>query len=99
MPEALLHTITDTCEMLGISRATLYRLHRDGEIDFVKVKRLSLVSEEEIRRYLATITPQREYVRRYIHTSNPLCPRDPDTLYQFTGSQLQEGIIRLDPPD
>jgi predicted site-specific integrase-resolvase len=66
--EPLLHSIEVTCQLLGgISRATLYRLHDDGVIDFVKVRNNTFVTDAEVRRYISTITPPREYVRRYIH--------------------------------
>jgi excisionase family DNA binding protein len=65
--EPLLHTVKEACELLNISRATLYRLHEDGLIDFVKVRTGTFVTDAEVRRYIATITPPRTYVRRYVY--------------------------------
>jgi excisionase family DNA binding protein len=42
--------VLDACQALGISRASLYRLHQAGKIRFVKIGGRTLVPEGELDR-------------------------------------------------
>lgn len=51
IPSRAAYLLAEAAELLGgISRDSLYRMHRRGEIRFVKVGRRVLVPAEEIRR-------------------------------------------------
>ena len=52
MDTQLLHSIHDTTLLLGVGRSTLYRLIDEGKICRVKIGRRTLISHEEIRRYI-----------------------------------------------
>jgi excisionase family DNA binding protein len=49
----LAHTVPDACARLGLSRTTLYELIGSGEIRAFKVGSRTLVSEAELRRFVA----------------------------------------------
>lgn len=49
----LAHTVPDACARLGLSRTTLYELIGAGEIRAFKVGSRTLVSEAELRRFVA----------------------------------------------
>lgn len=51
----LLHPIPDAAAVLGISRTTLYELIADGEINTVKIGRRTLVTQDELERYVHTL--------------------------------------------
>jgi excisionase family DNA binding protein len=56
-PEPLLHTVNDVLASLGgMSRATFYRLVNDGTITVVKIGSRTYVKDEELRRYVASLT-------------------------------------------
>ncbi|MBT4608645.1 MAG: helix-turn-helix domain-containing protein [Gemmatimonadetes bacterium] len=46
--EPLNYSIDDTCTLLGISRPTVYRLHRQGVLKIHKFGNRSLVTAEDI---------------------------------------------------
>jgi excisionase family DNA binding protein len=49
-----LHSIPEVCRLLGVSRRTVYNLWEAGELDFVKVRSRTFVSEHELTRYIET---------------------------------------------
>lgn len=51
-PEA--HSIADACVVLSLSRSTLWRLSRDGELRLVRIGRRTLVPRTEIERLLCS---------------------------------------------
>ncbi|MFX0539555.1 helix-turn-helix domain-containing protein [Ornithinimicrobium sp. Y1847] len=48
----LLHPIPDAAAVLGIGRSTLYELIAAGEIATVKIGRRTLISQDELERYV-----------------------------------------------
>jgi excisionase family DNA binding protein len=58
--DAPLFTVTTLCEYLAISRATLYRLIKRGEIEPVRIGSLTRFTENEVNRY---ITRQQKQAR------------------------------------
>lgn len=44
------YRITDACHALGISRTTLYKLIRSGELRMIKVAGRSLIPRSELER-------------------------------------------------
>lgn len=46
--EPLNYSINDTCTLLGISRPTVYRLHRQGVLSIHKFGNRSLITAEDI---------------------------------------------------
>lgn len=50
--EPLLYGVADTCRLMGVSRDTVYRLLRSGDLALVKVGRGSLVPAESIRTFI-----------------------------------------------
>jgi excisionase family DNA binding protein len=51
----LLHTIPDTQEQLGIGRSYLYELIKSGEIQTLKIGRRTLITHEELTRYVRSL--------------------------------------------
>lgn len=51
----LLHPLTDAAQVLGISRTTIYQLISDGEIRTIKIGRRTLVAQDELERYVASL--------------------------------------------
>lgn len=51
----LLHPIPDAAEVLGIGRSTLYELISDKKITTIKIGRRTLISQEELERYVASL--------------------------------------------
>lgn len=49
----LAHSVTKGAERVGVSRAHLYRENAAGRIEFIRIGRRVLVTEDELRRYLA----------------------------------------------
>ena len=57
-----LYTVQDVCNRLALSRATLYRLIKSGQIEPVKIRSLTRFTEASIDRFLkANQTAAREY--------------------------------------
>lgn len=52
----LLHPIPDAANALGIGRSTLYELIASGEISTTKIGRRTLISQDELERYVSTLT-------------------------------------------
>ena len=53
----LLHTISGVQERLGgISRTSVYRLLGSGDLRSVHIGKRRLITEDELRRYVATLT-------------------------------------------
>jgi excisionase family DNA binding protein len=59
MTDRLAYRIPEVCAMLGISRATLYRRVKTGEIAIHKLGSVSLVSRDALERLLETLPAQR----------------------------------------
>ncbi len=53
-PSALL-TVDQTCRVLGVSRATLYRLFRDGQLQSVSIYSSPRVTRSEVERFLKAL--------------------------------------------
>lgn len=49
--DQLLYTIDETAEILGLSRATIYRLVKSGHLVAVKVGRLRRVTRQALERF------------------------------------------------
>ncbi len=45
--------VLDACRVLGISRASLYRLHQHGKLKFVKIAGRTLIAESELDRLVS----------------------------------------------
>ena len=54
----LLNSIVATAEILSIGRSSLYTLIAEGKIRPVKVGRRTLISNQEIRRFVKELEPQ-----------------------------------------
>ena len=52
MTGALLHSIHDTAKLLGIGRSILFSLIANSRIRTVKIGRRTLVSDNEVKRFL-----------------------------------------------
>lgn len=50
--DPLAYSPRDFCDATGLSRATLYRLLRSGEIAFVKARRRTLIPAAELHKLL-----------------------------------------------
>ena len=50
-------TMEEAAEALSVSRATLYRMRRDGQITIAKLRAKSVISIEEIHRVLRLTQP------------------------------------------
>lgn len=50
--ETLLHTPKTACQVLGISRSTLYRLIADGQIEVTRVRSLPRFTEASLKRFV-----------------------------------------------
>jgi excisionase family DNA binding protein len=51
----LLHPIPEAGEQLGVGRSTLYELIAAGELRTVKIGRRTLISHEELERYVRAL--------------------------------------------
>lgn len=51
----MLYPVTDAAEVLGIGRSTLYELIASGELHTLKIGRRTLLSEDELRRYVRAL--------------------------------------------
>lgn len=51
----LLHSIDETLEALSIGRTKFYELVADGSLKLIKIGRRSLVSHDELMRYVASL--------------------------------------------
>ena len=57
----LTYRVNRVCQVLGVSRATTYRLVRDKKLELVKVgKRASGITAESLQRHLAASKHQNE---------------------------------------
>lgn len=54
-PDRLVYRVSEVCAMLGISRATLYRRVKTGEITIHKLGSISFVKREGLDRLLETL--------------------------------------------
>ena len=52
MGQKLLLSPDETCETLGVKRATLFKLLAAGEIPSIKIGRLRRIPADELRRYV-----------------------------------------------
>lgn len=52
-PGVLARSITDTAQMLSLSRAQIYRLFEKGQLAYLKIGKRRLVESAEIERFLA----------------------------------------------
>jgi hypothetical protein len=50
----LVHSVPTACRMLGIGRTLFYSLVADGEIQLLKIKNKSLVTDENIRKIVTS---------------------------------------------
>jgi excisionase family DNA binding protein len=48
----MFYKIKEVCEMLQISRQTLYQWIKDGKIKTVKINKLVRIPEEEIKKFI-----------------------------------------------
>lgn len=55
-----LYTIPEVAKLLRISKATLYRMMRDGRIQTVKMGRKTLFRESELNRFIESLNGQKE---------------------------------------
>jgi len=55
--DRLAYTIAEVCEALTISRPTFYRLVRDGELHAIKIAGRTVVTADELARFLETREP------------------------------------------
>jgi len=56
MTTPLLHSIQATIQILGVGRSSLYGLIAEGKIYPVKIGRRTLIPDQEIRRYVETLS-------------------------------------------
>ena len=59
----LLHSIQSTTQILGIGRSSLYSLIANGKIRTVKIGRRTLITDQEIRRYVEELVVSRQSLR------------------------------------
>ena len=52
-PGVLARSITDTAQMLSLSRAQIYRLFQSKQLAYLKIGKRRLVESAEIERFLA----------------------------------------------
>lgn len=45
-------TITETAKYLGVSKVTVHRLMKDGEITYFKIRRRSFITKDSIKNYI-----------------------------------------------
>jgi excisionase family DNA binding protein len=64
MTDRLAYRVPEVCKMLGISRATLYRRVKTGEIAILKLGGIALVEREGLERMLAATPDQPPGVAR-----------------------------------
>lgn len=55
MTQPILHSISQTAQLLGIGRSSLYALIAEGRITTVKIGRRTLIRDEELRRFVAQL--------------------------------------------
>jgi excisionase family DNA binding protein len=53
----LAYSIAEVCEALTISRPTFYRLVRDGELRAIKIAGRTVVTADELDRFLGSREP------------------------------------------
>ena len=51
----LAHSVFDACRLTGLSRSTLYDLHKAGVIRFVKCGRRTLILHEDLAAFLRSL--------------------------------------------
>ena len=56
MSEPLLHQLPEAFQRIGISRSKGYELIAQGELHAVKIGRRTLIAEDELQRYVQTLT-------------------------------------------
>ena len=67
--EKPLLAIGDACQLLGLSRSTVYRLIADGELRLIKVYNRSLIARRDLDGYVERL----------------VCPETPNTIRTSTG--------------
>ena len=67
--EKPLLTIGDACQLLGLSRSTVYRLIADGELRLIKVYNRSLIARRDLDAYVERL----------------VCPATVNTIRTSTG--------------
>jgi excisionase family DNA binding protein len=53
----LAYRISDVCEVLGLSRSTVYRLSKAGRLPLIKIGRRTLVRADSVEHLLNTTKP------------------------------------------
>ena len=53
--DKLLYSIPDTVEAIGLSRAMIYELIRDGELTVTKVGRRTFITRTELERFVNSL--------------------------------------------
>ena len=53
----LAYTVAEVCDALTISRPTFYRLVRDGELHAIKIANRTVVTAQELERFLGSREP------------------------------------------
>jgi excisionase family DNA binding protein len=51
----LAYSVFDACQLTGLSRSTLYDLHKEGVIRFVKCGRRTLILHEDLAAFLQSL--------------------------------------------
>ena len=74
MTERLAYRVPEVCAMLGISRATLYRRVKTGEILVRKFGVISLISRESLELLLETLPASVPTILHEKHRDAALCP-------------------------
>jgi len=56
--ERLLYNQAETCELINVSKATLYRLIRDGAITPLKIGSATRFTRSELERFIEVLAAQ-----------------------------------------
>lgn len=51
----LLHPTAEAAALIGVGRSTLYELVKSGEIKTVKIGRRTLIADDELQRFVASL--------------------------------------------
>lgn len=51
----ILYSVLEACVALGVGKTTLYQLHNEGRIKFLKVGRSTKIERSELERLVASL--------------------------------------------